>query len=295
MTEKKLRYFIMVAECENISQAAGKLYIAQSALSKIIGGMEEELGYFLFDRIGKHIVLNQNGRIFYQYAKEIINNYDSMRTALSEENDIQAHKLCVGVCASSQMLSSLLRQFRKSRGNENDQIQIKASYPLDFMKDDIDILIDSDLEKTNERAREYLLTEEIKLAIPQGHPLEKKKKINMVDTMDYPYVLPEMNTGMGKILQQTFHDHGIEYPSNATVTNNSYVQCDLIAQGIGISFIPEKSWEYAKTLNQIVFRSIDDVQFQRNIYFQYHPSKYRSEIMKKFGEFLKISYRTIDA
>ena len=53
MTEKKLRYFIMVAECENISQAAGKLYIAQSALSKIIGGMEEELGYFLFDRIGK--------------------------------------------------------------------------------------------------------------------------------------------------------------------------------------------------------------------------------------------------
>ena len=64
ITEKKLQYFIEVCKTENISLAARNLFIAQPALSKTIQELEEELHYPLFDRQGKHIILNENGRIF---------------------------------------------------------------------------------------------------------------------------------------------------------------------------------------------------------------------------------------
>lgn len=60
ITEKKLQYFIEVCKTENISSAARNLFIAQPALSKTIQELEEELHYPLFDRQGKHIILNEN-------------------------------------------------------------------------------------------------------------------------------------------------------------------------------------------------------------------------------------------
>lgn len=294
MTEKKLRYFIMAAECENISKAADRLYIAQPALSKVISGMEEELGYSLFDRIGKRIVLNQNGTIFYQYAREIVNHYENMRASLAELNHKQVRSLCVGVGAASQLLPSLLQQFQKTNIDEKGQIQIKASYPLDFMRDNIDLMIGSDLQKKEEAGKEYLLSEQILLALPKGHPLGKKKKIYLEDTLEYDYVLPSGNTCLGRILNQFFEESTFHYPENATYTNNSYVQCELAGQGLGISFMPEKSWVYARKLEQIILRPLEDVTLQRNIFFQYHPNKYRNEMMKRFGGFLKLYFKELN-
>lgn len=111
-------------------------------------GLEEESGYYLFDRIGKQILLNENVKIFYRYAKYIVSEYENMRTSLSELNHKKVYGLYVGVCASSQLLPALLQQFRR-RMNENEQIQVKASYPLDFIKDNMDLMIDSDSEKGN--------------------------------------------------------------------------------------------------------------------------------------------------
>ena len=53
MNLKYLQYLLHVAETENISQSARELFIAQPALSRLIAEAEKELGYPLFDRLGK--------------------------------------------------------------------------------------------------------------------------------------------------------------------------------------------------------------------------------------------------
>ena len=59
----QLIYFDKVAELQHMTRAAQELHLAQPALSKMIKTLETELGVTLFDRIGKRIVLNQNGVI----------------------------------------------------------------------------------------------------------------------------------------------------------------------------------------------------------------------------------------
>jgi len=59
MELRHLKYFIAVAEEENISRAAEKLHVAQPSLSRQIRDLEEELGIALFERTPRSIKLTE--------------------------------------------------------------------------------------------------------------------------------------------------------------------------------------------------------------------------------------------
>ena len=63
-----LRCFKAVAESQNMVKAGEILHIGQPAISKIIKNLEEAFGMQFFDRHGKNIILNQNGKILLGYA-----------------------------------------------------------------------------------------------------------------------------------------------------------------------------------------------------------------------------------
>ena len=75
MNIKYLEEFLTLADTLNYSEAADKLYISQSTLSKHIIAIENELEFHLFDRDTRHISLSESGKAFYGYAKTIVNTY----------------------------------------------------------------------------------------------------------------------------------------------------------------------------------------------------------------------------
>lgn len=71
MDSKQLEFFEVIAETENITKAADKLFISKQALSKSLQNLENELGCLLFNRIDNRIYLNEKGRNLLLYAKKI--------------------------------------------------------------------------------------------------------------------------------------------------------------------------------------------------------------------------------
>jgi hypothetical protein len=59
-----LRYFVAVAEMENVSRAALKLHVSQPALSRQIRDLEDEIGFSLLERTAKSVRLTDAGRAF---------------------------------------------------------------------------------------------------------------------------------------------------------------------------------------------------------------------------------------
>ena len=57
MELRYLRYFVAVAEEENVSRAASKLYVSQPGISRQIHNLENEIGFPLFERGGKSVRL----------------------------------------------------------------------------------------------------------------------------------------------------------------------------------------------------------------------------------------------
>ena len=72
MELRHIRYFIAVAEEENVSRAALKVHVSQPALSRQVRDLEEELGFRLLDRGAKSVRLTEAGRVFLEEARALI-------------------------------------------------------------------------------------------------------------------------------------------------------------------------------------------------------------------------------
>ena len=68
MELQQLKYFREVAEREHVTRAAEKLFVSQSAISRAVTQLEEELGVPLFYRQGRAVVLSPYGRVFLEYV-----------------------------------------------------------------------------------------------------------------------------------------------------------------------------------------------------------------------------------
>src|SRR6476619_3750945 len=76
MELRHLRYFVGVAETENVSRAALKLHISQPAVSRQIRDLEDEIGLPLLKRVGKSVRLTEAGRLFLNEARAILERTD---------------------------------------------------------------------------------------------------------------------------------------------------------------------------------------------------------------------------
>src|SRR5208283_3113787 len=73
---RHLRYFIAVAEAENVSRAALKLHVSQPALSRQICDLEAELGFLLLERSAKSVRLTAAGKTFQGEVKAVLQRLD---------------------------------------------------------------------------------------------------------------------------------------------------------------------------------------------------------------------------
>ena len=100
-----LRYFREVAQEGNLTRAAARLNLSQSALSTQIRNLEDRLGHDLFDRTGRALVLTEAGRIALDHAERIFDVGDDLLETLSGAT-AKAAPLRVGA------LSTLSRNFQ---------------------------------------------------------------------------------------------------------------------------------------------------------------------------------------
>ena len=81
MDLERLNCFVTVYECLNYTKAAEKLHLSQTAVTRAIQQLEQELGTELFDRTHKQISVTESGKVFYMEALRILH-----QVQISEEN-----------------------------------------------------------------------------------------------------------------------------------------------------------------------------------------------------------------
>ncbi|AGF76098.1 LysR family transcriptional regulator [Bartonella vinsonii] len=80
----KLRVFHAVAEAGSFTHAAQKLYLSQSAISRQVSALEQEVGVSLFQRHARGLILTEQGEILYRTTHEVLMKLESARSQLSE-------------------------------------------------------------------------------------------------------------------------------------------------------------------------------------------------------------------
>ena len=119
MELRHLRYFVAVAEAENVTRAATRLHVSQPALSRQIHDLEDEIGFQLFERSAKALRLTAAGKTFLTEARAVLQHAeDAVKKARAAAGGTQG-EIHVGYAPSLtvQILPTALRKFQEKFPN----------------------------------------------------------------------------------------------------------------------------------------------------------------------------------
>ncbi|MES2310487.1 MAG: LysR substrate-binding domain-containing protein, partial [Verrucomicrobiota bacterium] len=195
MELRHLRYFVVVAEEQNVTRAANRLRVAQPSLSRQIRDLEEEMEVELFKRTAKSISLTEAGKVFLSEARAVLLRVDqAVQTAKAISKGTKG-KLRIGYAPSltTEILPHALRVFENQHPgitvslfdlSTEESIQRIRGRQLDLA------LIAKPLEATMHGLRfESLVTYPYCCAIAETHPLARKRSIRLKDLVKEKWIV----------------------------------------------------------------------------------------------------------
>jgi len=124
MDLRHLRYFVAVAEEQNVTRAALRLHLSQPPLSRQMRNLEEELGLALFHRDVKAVRLTEAGRVFLTEARIILKRAEDAVEKAKEVARGKHGEIRVGYAPSLtvELLPRALKYFRESNSGVHVQL-----------------------------------------------------------------------------------------------------------------------------------------------------------------------------
>ena len=116
MELRHLRYFVAVAEEQNVTRAAARLFVSQPPLTRQIRDLEEELGVALFERTGKSIALTDAGRLFLEEARDCLARVDQAVARVRSFAGREAEVLNIGYAPSPtvEILPRIMKRLKEA-------------------------------------------------------------------------------------------------------------------------------------------------------------------------------------
>lgn len=277
-----LRYFCEIAKQENISKASKILHVSQPSLSRTLSSLEEELGTQLFDREGRNIRLNNNGKIYYKHIQNAINIIDNAQSELLDINVVPCGHINLMILAASNIVPDMLINFHRLYPNISLNLKQQATHNLQ-QANDFDFVISATPGNYKGLVNIPLLREDIVIAAHQNHPIAQKDNINLSEAAPYSFVTyspgPSIRELTDSLCLQAGFKPDIILESDSPATSKTFIQSQ-----IGIALIPyQTQMSFFNSLITPVH--ISSPECKRTIFLSYPEGHYLNKASKIFMDF----------
>ncbi|MBN6540603.1 LysR family transcriptional regulator [Acinetobacter pittii] len=248
LTLKQFQYFIKIVEEGSFTAASEKLFIAQSALSRQIKLLEEEIDFQLFDRTDKKVKLTAAGEVFYKkikdnmhYLNEIIGVSKNIAEGKNRQIKIAHSSSIIMDDKKVQILKeiSLTQQINFEINTLSSEHQVLA-----LLNGEIDIgLIRPPVRHTLDDVNVIKLYEEpLMVAVHIDHAkFTNKEKVSAKDLKDEYFVsTPHSKRGGLSYLVSNLCLAAGFTPQKAPIQSRKISQLQLVAANVGVSIVPEE-------------------------------------------------------
>lgn len=242
MDIRNIKTFLLAAEFKSFTKAAEELSYVQSTVTTQIKQLEEELGFPLFDRIGKKISLTAFGEEFLPAAYEIMKAVEKAES-ISAAADGARGKLKVGVTESLMLgiIPELLPKFKKKF--KNIELSFKSAHTAELLDElrhnTLDMLyVSKNLDSDPDLKCCFKNEEEIVIICAPEHPAARGERITAKELFGYDFLVTEREGFCYGKLKSMAEKCG-EVLKTAVEVDSVFVIAELIKKGMGIGFLPE--------------------------------------------------------
>lgn len=192
MTITQLHYVLAVAEHQNFTKAAQKVFVTQPTLSMQIQKLEDELDVLIFDRSKKPIELTETGKKIVQQARNIVNESDRIQDIVDQQKGFVGGVFRLGIIPT--VMPTLLPMFLKSFIRKYPKVKLKIeelhteAIIEKLMDGHLDAAIAATPLELPNIKESPLYYEPFVGYIPEGHRLSSKSRLE-VDDLDLDDIL----------------------------------------------------------------------------------------------------------
>jgi DNA-binding transcriptional LysR family regulator len=241
---RQLEILRAVADRGSFTAAGEQLHLSQSAVSRQILLLEEELKEELFQRIGRKIRITAAGAKLLRLSQRVFDDIEDTRASIVESQQTLhgTLRLIGGMTVCLYVFPPLLKQFRRMHPGVDVKVTAGAAPRLvrQLRTGGADLgLLTLPVEDPN-LVTVPVMREELLLVTAPTHPLARRKQIGPQDLNGQPFVLFEAGSNSRRAIDQLFAREGVS-AKVATETENVEIIKALVRIGMGITIIPYQS------------------------------------------------------
>jgi DNA-binding transcriptional LysR family regulator len=244
MDLRQLEILQAIAETGSFTACGRKLHVSQSAISRQILLLEEELGEPLFLRVGRQVRMTPAAESLVQLGQRVFLDVRETVGAITDRTrDLRGTlRLSGGMTVCLYVFPPLLKHLRRVHPHLDVRLTVamagRSVQEIRGGRVDAGLLTlpveESDLVTVP------VMREELLLVTTPTHPLARRRKVTPRDLAGQPFVLFEVGSATRKVIDQFFATEKIE-PTIVMDTENVEIIKAMVKTGMGIGIVPYQS------------------------------------------------------
>ena len=274
---KHVATFVSVAQSGRFSRAADLLDLAQPTVSAHIKSLEKELGYDLFDRIGKYAVMSSQGKQFLPYANELLELATKSKAVGKTDKPISGRlTVCIVQSVCSYRMPAILQSYHQHFPNVQVKIIVARSStymlePLRKGKIDAAVVLEAPFDIPS-LASKTLWSETLQLVVPPNHPLSNVSQVNFDYLQNEFFILPEEGAHYRKLFERRAKDAGFT-PNVAFEIHSLDAIKRCVSAGVGVAILPTFAIEDELARGELIGLPFEGRKLKVDVQMIWHKEK----------------------
>jgi DNA-binding transcriptional LysR family regulator len=284
ITLRQLEIFRAIALTGSTTAAAQSVPLSQSATSTALGEFERSLGARLFDRVGKRLLLNDNGRALLPLALGVLDGAQHIERAFAAGGvnlaaDLRLH---ASTTVGNYILPRLLSGFRELLPAARFDVRIGNT--LDVVTAVREFSADLGLIEGPCHAPDVVVTPwfEDELVIVAARA--KRRKLTAAELAHAPWLLREPGSGTREAVELALLPH-LENIQPAMTLGSSEAIKNAVAEGLGISCLSRSAVEDLVSTGRLCVLETRLPPLRRRLALIHHRAKVLSETIRRFFQY----------
>jgi LysR family nitrogen assimilation transcriptional regulator len=267
MDLRQLRYFVAIAEAGSFTGGSQAVHVAQSALSKHIQALEDELGGALFDRGPRGVAVSEPGKVLLRHARFILGQIDRARV------DVQSHNQeltgSVNFAAPSALSHLLFAPLVQRFLSRHPRVTLKLSEGLTsalidrLQQGSLDLAVTAELPEHELVLATPLFTESMMLVGKAGDPLLRRRRIAIRQLVDLPLIFSNAPPWMAQV-RKVLGDPQATLSARVHVDSVEPLK-RIIAGGWGYGILPSSALSEHDAARELASVPIDGLGIARTL------------------------------
>jgi LysR family transcriptional regulator, transcriptional activator of the cysJI operon len=288
MTLRHYKIFVTVCDIMNMTSAAERLFISQSAVSQAIAELEDHYGVRLFERLSRKLYLTEAGQKLLGYARHMLRMNTEIESDMKTLHQSGIIRIGASVTVGACVLPGLVSHFNRSAPTANVEVTEDNTANIEalILQDKIDLgLVEGEIASPDVICRPFL-EDELALVCSPGHRFAACPEVEPPELERESFIIREKGSGTRKTFEDKMVEQNLTWKAVWTCNNSDTIK-NAVAAGLGISVISRRAVANEVKSGLLLERRVSGLSFMRQFKLVFHKNKYLTEPMKQFMALLQ--------